>query len=244
MGIKKIVKIFDRNNVIVVGLRGTGKDMLFGNVIARRQEPYISNFDYHCKSKKCVYHSLDFNKLDIGSTTEDFIKGTTKKFVYEYPEGADIYVSDAGVYFPSQEQKELCRKYSYMPMWQALCRHISNNSFFCNVQNLNRLWDKIREHSEVYIRCNWCKVFCGFVVQKITFYDKYESCLNRVPPFYMKLPFNASKEMKQAREIERQRYFISYGTVKSHILIYRNKSKYDTRYFKKLLCEEDPDEES
>lgn len=44
--LQKIVKHFENGNVCVVGLKGTGKDVLFGNVVARRAKPYISNTYY------------------------------------------------------------------------------------------------------------------------------------------------------------------------------------------------------
>ena len=52
MGIRKIIKLFENGNVNVTGLRGTGKDVLFSNVIARRKSKYISNVDYNCKNKR------------------------------------------------------------------------------------------------------------------------------------------------------------------------------------------------
>ena len=38
----KVVKMFKKGSVCVSGLRGTGKDVIMGNVIARRKKPYIS----------------------------------------------------------------------------------------------------------------------------------------------------------------------------------------------------------
>lgn len=44
--IKKLVKIFNSGSVQVSGCKGTGKDVLFGNVIRRQKKPYISNLNY------------------------------------------------------------------------------------------------------------------------------------------------------------------------------------------------------
>ena len=236
MRFKKVVKLFDSGNVCVTGLRGTGKDMLSGNVVARRKKDYVSNLDYNCK--KSTYHKLDFNKLDLGGTTyKDMINGTQKYYVYPYPIGSDIYISDVGVYFPSQYCNDLNRDYKNLPMYMALSRQLSHNNVHINVQNLNRAWDKIREQSDTYIRCRRCKVFFGKIVfQQITIYDKYQSCLDRVEPCRIRVPAMASKEVKQNAKMYVDKFRNSYGTIKNHILLYWNKSNYDTYYFEKLFA--------
>ena len=45
MRFKRIIRYFKRGNVCVTGLRGTGKDLLMGNVIARRKKNYVSNLN-------------------------------------------------------------------------------------------------------------------------------------------------------------------------------------------------------
>ena len=66
MRFRKIVKMFKKGNVCITGLRGTGKDVLMGNVINRVKYPYISNLDYgENLKKKRVRLNLDLEKLDI-----------------------------------------------------------------------------------------------------------------------------------------------------------------------------------
>lgn len=230
MGIKSIVRLFNKGNVCVTGLRGTGKDVLFGNVIARRGEPYISNLDYGGD-----YYQVDLTKLNCGGNVySNFISGDVHKYDYPYPVGADVYLSDAGIYFPSQYQGELCKRYGSMATHQALTRQVSKNNFHINTQNLNRCWDKIREQSDTYIRCRWCKVIFGIVFQGITLYDKAESCQSRVRPCRVRVPlFN--KEAQTQAQIYRDTFYNQHGEVKNKLLIYRNKSKHDTLYFGRLL---------
>lgn len=233
-----VKKLFKNGNVIVTGLRGTGKDMLMANVIARRRSSYISNVDYSCK--RSGYIPLNISKLDLPNSFNDFIEGSLVPYDYPYPENVDIYISDAGVYFPSQYQGKLCKDYEGLPYFQALSRHLGNCNFHCNVQNLNRLWDKIREQSDSYIRCLDCRVIFGFVVQRVITYDKYEACLNRVEPFKpIRCSVLSSKEqkalMRSNNELAIREYRERNGNVKSRLLVYRNKSKYDTRLFKTLL---------
>lgn len=234
MTIKKIIKLFEDGNVCVTGLRGTGKDVLFGNVIARRKKDYVSNLDY---TNGKNYHVLDFNKLDCGKNDyRNLLSGNVRYYKYPYPSGSDIYLSDAGVYFPSQYCNELNRDYKYIPMYMALSRQLSHNQFHVNVQNLNRCFDKIREQSEIYIRCRKCIVLFGFlVIQVITLYDKYQSCLDRVEPCKISVPIMAKKEVKQNAEMYVDKFRNTYGKVQTRLLVYINKSKHDTYYFEKLF---------
>lgn len=235
--IKPAVKVFKQGNVCVTGLRGRGKDMLMANVIARRKEDYISNIDYACFNLSHI--PLDLKKLDLSSNSyKDFINGTVKKYEYPYPENRDLYISDVGVYFPAQYCNQLNRDFEHFPYFMALSRQIADANVHINVQNLNRAWDKIREQSDMYIYCRWCFVIpvLNIVIQKATFYDKYQSCLDRVKPYSVRMPIGIGKsQAKTMAQISKDQYAQTYGYVKNHIMIYRNKSHYDTRYFKSLL---------
>ena len=230
MRFKKIIKLFKSGNVCVCGLRGTGKDLLFGNVINRRKEEYVSNINYGSK-----FNRLDYSKINLnGNTYKNFVSGNLAKYTYPYPIGSDVYISDVGVYFPSQHFSSLNSRYDSLSCYQALSRQVSHNNVHINAQNLNRVWDKIREQSDIYICCNKCFYIFGFVIQKITIYDKYDSAVSRVKPCRVKIPlFN-----RQARTnalIYRDKFINTYGVVKSRFLFYFNKSKHDTYYFEKLL---------
>lgn len=256
MKLKKLIdKYFDKGNVCVVGLRGRGKDMLFANVIARRYSPYISNTDYQCdnqrgtlfhpfrgiKSRSNIYIPLELNALDIKNNYKNFINGDIVKYDYPYPQKADIYIADCGVYLPSQYCNILNRDYDSFPEFYALSRQIAQCNVHFNVQNLNRVWDKLREQSDFYIQCDYCKVLIGkFVVQKVTIYDKYQSCVDRVKPFKpLPKPLlgnSESRAMYNTKNLELKRNFDEKnGMVKSRFLIYKNRSKYDTRLFGSIL---------
>lgn len=226
---RKIIKMFDRGNVSVCGLRGSGKDMLFANVAIRRDKPYVSNTDYGGK-----FIPFESKVLDCKNTYTNFIQGRLNPYEYPYPDGTDFYIADGGIYFPSQYQGELCKNYGYLSTFMALSRHLGDCNVHYNVQNLNRMWDKIREQSDIYIRCCWCKVVFGFVLQKVIIYEKYESAVNRVPPFFLRRPLINAERM-QIWRIQKQNYMIAHGKVKSRILLYRNKSNYNTRVFKEML---------
>ncbi len=233
MFISSIIKLFKQGNVCVTGLRGTGKDILFGNVIARRKNNYISNMNYTNDDR---FQTLLFSNLDMGKNSyKNFIGHNLNKYVFPYILGSDIYLSDAGIYMPSQYCNELNKDYKYLPIYFALSRQVSHNNFHVNCQYLGRVWDKIREQSDIYIYCNSCKVILGFVFQVITIYDKYESCLNRVKPCKISVPLFADQNAKLLAEQYLDNFYNIHGSVKRRLLIYRNKSKHDTYLFEKLL---------
>ena len=254
MKIRKIIRMFESGNVCVCGLRGTGKDVLMGNVIARRNKPYVSNLDY---TNGKNYQVLDFDKINVGENTYvNLIEGDIKYYEFPYVPESDIYISDAGVYLPSQYCNELNKRYPYLPTYFSLSRQLSHNSVHTNVQFLGRLWDKLREHAgEIYIRCRFCVMPFGKLVyklkqkpklqwleriplltfQKITLYDKYQSCLDRVEPCRITVPVMAKKEVKQNAQIYLDKFRNTYGTIKTRYLLYFNKSQHDTYYFEKLF---------
>lgn len=227
-----IIKYFNDGNVSVCGLRGRGKDMLMSNVVVRRNLPYISNTDYGG-----TRYPLDFNKLNCGGNTyKDFIEGTLKNYKFPYPDHTDVYLGDAGVYLPSQYCNEINRDYKFIATYIALSRHLGQSNFHYNVQNLNRCFDKIREQSDTFINCRYCIVLFGkIVIQGVRIYERYESCVNNVPPFRVTAPLLSSPQTKTQVELMKQSYESTHGQIKSGLLIYWNKSKYNTRVFKEIL---------
>lgn len=231
MRFKKIVKMFDYANTSVSGLRGRGKDMLMANVIVRRKKPYISNVDYGGERYPFEYEKLALN----GNYYPNFVSGNIKPYVYPYPDGMDLYLSDAGVYFPSQYCSQLNRDFPQLPTFFALSRHLGLSNCHTNAQALQRVWDKIREQSDQYIVCLGCKVILGFVFQRIAIYDRYESAVAVMPKLRLPKPLFEHKRERLARRTTEEMYRAQHGKIRFAILIYRNRSKYDTRVFKKIL---------
>lgn len=239
MFFRTIIKLFEQGNVCVTGLRGQGKDMLMSNVVVRRKRPYVSNVNYDGRvrkrrSKHSIYRPFNPLDYDTHNTYDDFITGRVKSYTFPHIDGTDIYISDAGVYFPSQYCNELNKKYGGLVSFMALSRHLGDCNVHINVQNLNRCWDKIREQSDTYIQCNRCIVFLGFVFQTITIYENYDSCVKRVPPFRMSRPI-MNKDRQQQYEIAYTNFITTHGKIRRGFLFYRNKSKYDTRIFKTMM---------
>lgn len=241
MRFKKIINIFKRGNVCVFGLRGCGKDVLFGNVIARRRKPYVSNLDY---TNDDNFNALDMNKLDCGGNTyKEFISGDIKPYTYPYPMGSDVYLSDSGIYFPAQYCGELNSKFKSFPTYFALSRQVSHNNVHVNSQSLSRTWDKIREQADQYILCRYCFHIGNLFLMGVTIYDKYESALEKARPWSIKLNGKKTPESKAMLKLQRETYRMQHGNIRNGILIFFNRSKHDTYYFEKFLkgdsCEEE-----
>lgn len=234
MRLRKIIRLFRDGNVAVTGLRGRGKDMLFSNVVARRRLPYVSNVDYGGS-----HSPLELEKLAVGGNTyKDFLNGNLKPYKYPYEDGTDVYISDVGVYFPSQYCNELNRDYRQLPVFYALSRHLGACNVHFNVQNLNRAWDKLREQCDVYVQCDKCIYLWGLVLQRVTIYSSAESCMQRREPLVLprvSLFAKNKAEIRMQREIAKESHRAQHGTIERGWLIYVNRGRYDTRAFKKLL---------
>lgn len=225
-------KLKFKRNVMISGERGTGKDMLFANVIARRkQKAYISNTDYKLKHK--LYIPLELDKLMIGNDYRNFITDTIRHYTYMYPDGIDIYLADCGVYFPAQYCNELNRDYKDITAFLALSRHLGACNVHTNCQALNRVWDKLREQSTTYINCRRCFVIGKLVIQSVRIYERYDSAVNQIQPF--RAPFTLDRQKKALIESQRVNYVNQHGRIQTKLLVYVNKSKYDTRMFKDKL---------
>lgn len=220
---REIVQDFERNNVIVFGKKGCGKDLLFSEVIRKRNEPYVSNCDYGGKGYMSFKPSqISLAPNDFRSFIDDQIV-TIKKD--DSLEGVDFYLSDGGIYFPSQYDGVLDRKYPSLPIFYALSRHLYASNFHINTQALGRIWLKIREQADTYVKA--CRVIKlpFFLLVKARVYDKYESALNDVRPL------KVAKLNKYAKS-EANMFKASQGYVKEGYVIIRKKSiSYDTRLF-------------
>lgn len=236
-GIDKIRREYEKRAVTVTGMIGSGKDLLTANVIERRGMPHISNCPYNKLTMPYNYEALTCG----GNTYRDFVEGTIKKYDFPYFDGCDIYLSDCGIYFPSQYCNELNKQYKFLPTFMALSRQLAQGHVHTNCQNLNRIWDKIREMSDLYIYCRWVKVIRipiikkQLVLQYFTMYDKAQSCMDRVKPCMVKMPILPKREVKAQIKMYKDNYTNTHGMVRNKFIVYINKASYDTRFFKALL---------
>lgn len=224
---KFLVDKFRAGNVIVFGQKGKGKDLIFQKVIAkRRKEKYFSNMDYGYS-----FNYIDLADLALGKNTyENFIEGCVEVIdKNEEMEGADIYVSDAGIYLPSQYHYLLDKKYKSLPIFYALSRHLYDNNVHVNVQALNRVWDKLREQADSYFKAlKTVKVF-GLLFTKIRYYETYQVANENRAPMRRRFLNKYSKALSDEYEAYNGLVFDMW------IVQLKRNVKYDTRYFHRVV---------
>lgn len=167
--------------------------------------------------------------------TQILFGGDLKRYVYPYEDNVDVYISDCGIYLPAQYCNELNKKYPYFPTMLGLSRHLGFR-VHSNSQAIGRMWDKLREQSETYILCRKCTVIGKLVIQTVTLYDKYESAENRIKPCKITVPLSANAEARQSAKQYLDNFENQHGKVQNKLLIYINKSNYNTRIFREMLA--------
>lgn len=225
---KYVVNIFKRNNTIVYGKKGTGKDMMFQVVINERKEFHYSNINYH---KKTLHVKLNDITL-FPNSYENLINDNVEKVVPNIKENYDIYLSDGGTYLPSQYDYLLHKKYTSLPLLYATQRHLYNSNFHVNVQTLNRLWKPLRELADGYFKMEKTIFIGPIFILKFTYYDRYESADASLLPMSKKL-LNAHNNA-----IVNQ-YQATTGVIKPMFIIgWKNNVRYNTRHFKNVFFED------
>lgn len=253
--IKYIINATRDGNCAFVGLRGRGKDMLSANCVVRRKEAYASNVYYGLGYKFIPFNPL---MLRIGNDYRNFLTNDIKRYVHPFPDGVDFWISDAGVIFPSQYDKELSKLVPDVPTYMALSRQLADANVHFNCQSLTRVWLKIREQCDSYINCDKCiyipRAFYRcfrrvnkklafwlknhaprVVIQRVTVYDKEESCATVREPYLIKPPLLANRDLRLRIKTDKLSYTSQYGHINRFWLIYKNKSNYNTRIYKEIL---------
>lgn len=226
---KKILKIFSSGNVIVSGLRGRGKDLLFCFVINKRKRNYISNVQYSKPTAKYQRFDFDPKVWELASNTHvDLVEKSVKPYTYPYPDNIDYYISDSAVYFPAAYFSDLQKRYKSAPLFQALSRHLGDCNVHCNTQVMTALWDKMRLQSDLFIVMRSARVFFHrFSRVSLYLYNKRESAEEQIiPP-----RFGIGKTSRQAR----YNFEIAHGKILKISFWFVLKYAYDSRRFKKIL---------
>lgn len=227
----RIKRAFIEGNVIVSGRKRYGKDLLFQAVIKWRKETYLANIDYGGD-----YHHIDLKELELTPNTYDnFINGEVvpiqKNPVFEKH---DIYISDGGIYLPSQADSKLHKTYPSMPITYALTGHMWANGIHINAQRIERVWKALREQADYFIRIRKRCLKLPFVfVVFTTEYDKYDSAKRELSPLNARFFNKFSKA-------ETDKYKCENGFIKNgFVVIPKSYLKYDTRAFHKVIFGEE-----
>jgi hypothetical protein len=225
LNLNYVKKVFQRNNTIVFGKKGTGKDMMFQVVINARKKLHYSNITYNSNTLPIKLNDITL----FPNSYENLINDNIEKVVPHLYENFDIYLSDGGTYLPSQYDYMLHKKYTSLPLLYALQRHLYNSNFHVNVQSLSRLWKPLRELADGYIKMEHT-TFIGFIyILTFTYYDRYESAEQSLLPMPKKLLSSTNNAMAS-------QYVATNGIIKPMFIIgFKSRIKYDTRHFKNVF---------
>lgn len=227
---REIVREFKRCNVIVAGKKGSGKDLLFQEVIHARKADYYGNIDYGGG-----FHRITCKDISVmPNTYRNFVEDDVMEIKRRFVERRDFYVSDGGVFLPSYMDSLLYKQFPSFPIFYALSRHISEANVHVNVQNFGRLWKALREQADSYVLVRRTIRVPFFLIIDATLYDRYQSAEAGLQPVKVRM-FN--KHSKAETDIyHAENGYIKHGFVivpKAHI-------KYDTRAFEKVLYNVQP----
>lgn len=222
---KSLVKLFTTDNVLVFGPKGSGKDMLFSYVCRKRGLRYHSNVDYGGRYI-AFKPSSDFSVG--GNTCHNFITECINPYDYPYDDNEDYYISDCGVYFPSQEYTTLNKYYPSVPVFAALSRHLGDCRVHINVQAPNRVWDKLREQCTLYIGMTSTRVFFKRWCRQVGYiYTDYDTACKRVE-------LDIRKGLGRKRREHYEDMVARFGKIRK-FKIWHRVYKYDDRRFKSIL---------
>lgn len=228
---KKMALKFKKGNVIVFGTKGSGKDLIFQKVISKRKkEPYNANIPYGYN-----YTEITLNELSVAPNTfEDFIDNKITKIPrIEQREKTDAYISDGGVYLPSQYDTKLSKLYPSLPIFYALSRQLYSMNIHINTQALNRVWVKLREQADFFYKAIDTYRIFGILFTKVRYYETYQSAEQNI------LPLKKQFMNKNLNNLAEQ-YYATHGEIKDFWICQRiSKIKYDTRHFKKVLFQDE-----
>lgn len=229
MNYKFLIKQFDRFNIIVFGKKGTGKDLFFQSIIAKRKKPYYSNITYGYDQLK----NISVGDISVAPNTFDnSLENNFVKVPVVFEEKVDFFISDGGIYLPSQYDSSIDKKYPSMFIFYVLIRHLYNSNIHINYNgSITRLYKKLREQADGYIKMRRSIRIFGYMIMLGTHYDKYESAEQSLLPLKVAMLNKYSKA-------EALLYNAQNGGIKDFFLILPiKKIKYNTRYFKDKLLE-------
>lgn len=263
IGFKTPLKLFKDGSCFVVGRKGTGKDVLFGNVVARRKQDVVSNLVY---SDKLVTHPFVVEDFLLPSTYHDFLHDDLKYYEFPYDPGTDIYISDGGCFFPNYECLKLNKEYPGFIPFIMLSRQLGPDvNVHVNTQSYTRIWDKLREQFHYYIltkKCRWFKNLCPALIGKIpvlrdlccltiVVYERAASLETEAIEFRIKPPRKRmirggakDETASQVWESQKMQHETSYGKVEKITMIYFNRSRHDTHYYKEAFKNGKKDEKT
>ena len=227
-GKNELKRVFEDGNTIVFGLKGRGKDLIFNKTINARKNNCYANIPYN----KLLCTVKDIREFSVSPNTfENILNNDVQIINKNNMENCDYYISDGGIFLPSQYSNTLIKKYPSLPIYYALNRHLTNSNIHINSQYLGRVWDKLREHAAYYIMAERTTKIFGFLITKFIVYDKYDSASSKLRPYKITGLLTHSESRANKEDFEAK-----HGYVKRFWIIqHKNNVYYDSRYFHRVF---------
>lgn len=227
-GKNELKRVFSDANTIVFGLKGRGKDLIFNKAINARKVNCYANIPYN----KLLCTTRDIRQFSVEPNTFINILNNDVKIIDKNNmESCDYYISDGGIFLPSQYSNTLIKMYPSLPIYYALNRHLTNSNIHINSQYLGRVWDKLREHAGYYIMAERTTKIFGFLITKFIVYDKYDSASAKLRPYKITGLLTHSESRANKEDFESK-----HGYVKRFYIIQQTKHVYyDSRYFHRVF---------
>lgn len=223
-GKKALIDCYTHDNVICFGLKGHGKDCIHNKVINARNEPCYANIPYN--KELCIKKSIQDFSVEP-NTFENVLNDDIKIVKKINKENTDMYISDGGIFLPSQYSNTLIKKYPSLPIYYALSRHLTNSNIHINTQYLGRVWDKLREHAGYYIKACKTTYLFGFLITEFIIYDRYESAMAQLEPYKATGLFTHSESRANKED-----FLAKHGNITRYYIIqHKSKIYYKSRYF-------------
>lgn len=224
-----IAEKFEKGNVIVFGKKGHGKDIIFNAVINFRNKHCYSNIQFN-RDLVSIRSIKDFSVEP--NTYINMLEQNITIIPKKITEKTDMYISDGGIYLPSQYSQQLIKLYPSLPIFYATSRHLGNMNIHINTQYLGRVWDKLREQADGYFKAVETKksLFGKSLITEIIYYETYKSAMAELLPYERSL-FESGEEKSSLKEFEAKNGEIKRLYIKQPI----KNVKYDSRYFHKVF---------
>lgn len=224
------------DSLIVFGKKGHGKTLTFSvmaRIWAKKHKGYLSTSPLLQKGEVAI----KLKDVSVSPNTyREFLEGNITKIkrIPDY-EGKAVFIDDAGIYLPNFMDSELKKAYPSLPIAYALYRHMYNAPIFVNSQAVGRTYKLIKEQADGFLKARSVRRIGPIAFIKLTYFSNIRSAENDIAPMGRGL-FNKFQKANQAE------YTATNGEIRDFTIpIICRHHKYDSRYFKGVLFEKEPE---
>lgn len=246
--IKEIKAISKKNKVKLSKEELIGLARVEANIHFNVEPLYLSNIPYGYGGKVMSIGDISIKPNTWVNLITDNIIPIDKN---ELLEGLNYYHSDTGTTLPSHEDSRLSKNFPDLPPAFALSRQLWDMSIIFNSQSIKRVWIKLREQQDGYIRAlktfprdksvlqkiwKYIPILKKYIFVNWRYYEMFESAEKGILPFKGKnIVGDTSKGIVlTAGTATKQSHESIHGRIKDYWSYIPIKNiEYDTRYYHK-----------